>query len=323
MIEWANFQDIYWLAAIPCILLMLLIIQHRSEKVFHTWFNKNQYGKHHPVLKYFLLAGGVSLSGLALLGPAWGNNNRTVNIMGREIYFLLDVSASMNCKDLAPSRLEKVKSELRKVIRDMRGDKMGLIVYTSQGFVQCPLTTDARMVEMLLKVVQTNQFSNTGTDLRAGLSKCLERFSAEPRFQGKKLSRAVVLLTDGEDFGDKYTSVLLRLRQQGVSVIPVSVGSPGGAPVPVSSDENANLGTAISKVNPQTALDIAKQTGQQAFTLSSSNSSLSALSQYLQNLPATVVDEQEEKNAANQYQWFLGLAILMGFSALYFIPVRR
>jgi Ca-activated chloride channel family protein len=319
MMEWANFQDIYWLAVIPCILLMLLLVQHRSEKVFHTWFAANQYRRHHPVLKYFLLAGAASFCGLALLGPAWGSNNRTVNIMGREIYFLLDVSASMNCKDLQPSRLEKVKTELKKVIRAMRGDKMGLIVFTSQGFVQCPLTTDARMVETLLALVETNQFSNTGTDLRAGLSKCLERFSAEPRLQGKKLSRAVVLLTDGEDFGDKYTSVLLRLEQQGVRVIPVSIGTAAGAPVPNIEGE-AN---AYSKVNPQTTQEIARQTGQQAFALSSSGASLGELSLYLQNLPATVVDEQEERNAANQYQWFLGLAILLAFSALYFIPVRR
>lgn len=328
MIQWANLDDLWWIAAVPLLLILLLIIQYRSEKVFHSWFNPGQYRRHHPVSKYFLLAGAICLTGFSLLGPAWGNANREINIMGREVYFLLDVSASMNCRDIKPSRLEKVKQELSRTIQQLKGDKMGLIVFTSQGFVQCPLTTDSKVVSMLLKMVETNQFSNTGTDLRAGLSKCLERFAAEPRIQGKKVSRAIVLITDGEDFGDKYTSVLLRLEDQGVRIIPVAVGSPSGAPVPLAAgsaqyhiDEGGQ--TAYSKVNPETIELIARQSGEDAFTIQSSGESLSDLSQRLRNLPAALVDEREEKAASNQYQWFLGLAILLCFAALLLTPIRR
>ena len=328
MIEWANLEDLWWVLSIPLILVLLLIVQHRSEKVFHNWFNPAQYRKHNPISKYFLMAGAICLVGFSLLGPAWGNSNREVNIMGREIYFLLDISASMNCRDLKPSRLEKVKKELTQVIRQMRGDKMGLIVYTSQGFVQCPLTTDSKLLTLLLNMVETNQFSNTGTDLRAGLSKCLERFAAEPRIKGKKVSRAVVILTDGEDFGDKYTSVLLRLENQGVRVIPISVGSGSGAPVPLEAGSNqfytdAGGQMAISKVNKETIQQISDQSGEEAFSINSSGENLSDLGLRLKNLPATLVDEREERSASNQYQWFLGLGILFCFVALYFTPVRR
>lgn len=328
MIEWANFSDIWWLAGLPVLLSLLLLIQYRSEKVFHHWFNRNQYGRHHPVARYFLTAGALCLVFAALLGPAWGNASREVNVMGREIYFLLDVSASMNCRDIKPSRLTRAKQELAKVIQALKGDKMGLLVYTSQGFVQCPLTTDSQLLTTLLQIVETRQFSNTGTDLRAGLSRCLERFAAEPRIEGKKVSRAVVVITDGEDFGDKYTSVLLRLENQGVKVIPVAVGTPEGAPVPLDSGSDQYFQetggkSAYSRVNPETVNAIAAQSGEPAFMLDQSGASLSKLTQHLQNLPATLVDQRTENSASNRYQWFLGLAIALSLISLYLLPVRK
>lgn len=328
MIDWAFGNNVWWLLTLPVLLGLYLLIQNRSENVFHIWFSPSQYKNHHPVAKYFLNAGAVVLILIALAGPYWGNEGREVSVMGREVYFLVDVSASMNCTDLKPSRLEKTKKELRKLIQNLRGDKMGLIVFTSHGYVQCPLTTDEKAVGMFLDLIETSQFANTGTDLRAGLSKCLERFSAEPRRKGKKVSRAVVVLTDGEHFGDKYTSVVLRLQDQGVDVIPVAIGTEAGAPVPESpgssqykSDPSGQV--AVSKINRDIIEELSHQTGHEAFYISGNADNLQALSHKIKNLPASVVDSRFEQSAANKYQWFLGAALMLMMISMYLTPLRK
>jgi Ca-activated chloride channel homolog len=320
MMDWVFPENIIYLAALPLIWGLLLWVQYRSERVFGTWFRPSRIIGHAPILRFFLNAIGITLIAFSLLGPLWGDAKQGQTVMHREIFFVMDVSASMNANDLKPSRLEYVKKELKKLIPEFKGDKMGLILFTSNAYIQCPLTHDAQSLLLFLDMVETAQFASTGTDIRAALLKAHERFSADSVSAHKGAGKAVVLFTDGEHFGDNYTSVILRLRNQGVSIVPVGVGKSNPVSIPGKVDVNGIPLT--TQTNYEHLSDMAATSGATLLTLKGEVGEWNLLSDALHKLPASKASDAALMHA-NRFQWFLFSGILLCFISLLLIPVKK
>lgn len=310
--------------------VLMAIVYFKSRRAMKIWFANEEFTFFFPELKLVMRLFAGVLFVIALVGPYWGRTEQEVPIRGREVYVLIDVSASMNCEDIQPTRLQKVKRDVKKMIGQMNGDRVGLIVFTSDAYVQCPLTSDLNAANLFLDLVGTAQFSNSGTNFREALQTALTRFTeAEDSLEiNKKLSRSIVLISDGEDFGDTYASVVGRLKDHGITVFTVGVGTYAGAQVPeyrsgqkVGVKHGTDGGPAISQLKDETLQDIASSFGTQYHSIDDQFDNLDPVLDQIKLLSSQELDREQRLAEVNQYQWFLAPAVILMILTLFFMPV--
>lgn len=301
----------------------------RVAAITQAWFSADEYERSYPLLKFGLRTMGFVLLFIALMGPYWGENEHDSKLLGREIFILLDVSASMNAEDIKPSRLEKVKRELKTVINHLEGDKIGLILFTESAYVQCPLTHDRQAVSLFLDLAETRQFAQTGTQYRSALATAMDRFM-NGNEESQNTSRGIILVSDGEDFGDTYVSLIERLKQSNVQVFPVGVGTYEGAPIPQFIN-NKKKGykryedgtVAISRLIDQDLQNLADEFGTDYIRLSNPTATLAGLEKDIDNLAASPIDTQLAQVKNNKYQLFLFFSVISLFLSMFLMPIRK
>jgi Ca-activated chloride channel family protein len=171
----------------------------------------------------------IVLFALTLLRPQWGERSREVASEGTDVLVLLDVSRSMLARDVEPSRLERSKSAVRWIARSLKGDRIGMILFAGDAFLQCPLTRDIGAFMMFLDAAGPDALSRQGTDIGRALDR------AQKVFQKKRMtSRMLVLITDGEDHEGALMEQARRFREMDVSIYTVGVGRTGGSGIPAS-----------------------------------------------------------------------------------------
>jgi len=265
----------------------------------------------------------------ALIGPYWDAKDQNVDVLGREIYILLDVSSSMNTEDLRPSRLGKIKKELKKLIYDLRGDRIGLIVFSAYPYVQCPLTQDFQSVSMFLDLATTEQFSNKGTNYRQALRMALERLIDSQKTRDE-MNRAIILVSDGGDHGETYMSIIDRLQQANIKVFTVGVGTDEGAAVP-KLQKGRKKGykkypdgqIAVSKLEDQPLQELASAFNTRYIRLDAQFKNLNPLRDQIKRLSSAPLATKRERVKNNKYQFFLLISFLtLGFS-MFYMPVQK
>lgn len=322
------FQEYWiWLLGIPVSLGIMFLVYKRVGQIIDTWFSKDQYARSYPFLKFILRGLSFSLLFVALMGPYSETREEQVSIMGREVYIILDVSASMNATDVHPSRLSKAKQELKKLVDHLKGDKIGLIVYTEHPYNQCPLTQDHEAVELFIDLAQTDQFVQTGTQLRSALVMALDRFQHTPK-DASQISRAIVLVSDGEDYGGGYTYLFHRLKSQNIKVFPVGVGTETGAPVPISPNSRdykrmEDGSVVISRLIDDDLKKIANEFGTTYVKLDDDMKGMDELISQIYSMTATPLEVSIEQVANNRFQFFLFAAIIFLFISMVIMPIRK
>lgn len=189
-------------------------------------------------------SGAVSLAGIAVLAvaaaqPQCGTRSVVEKRYGIDVVIALDASTSMTARDVKPSRLERAKLELSGLIDRLKGDRVGIVVFAGDAFVQCPLTTDYAAAKMILRAVRPDDLPQQGTALAPALGIAEELLQAGDRGAA---GRALVVLTDGEDHEGAVDLAGERLAEQGVRIFTVGVGSTGGEPIPLLNADGSVAG---------------------------------------------------------------------------------
>jgi len=185
--------------------------------------------------RFFLLLLGVTLIIVAMARPQYGTRLRMVERKGVDIVVALDVSRSMLAEDVKPSRLVRAKSEISSLIDKLRGDRIGLVAFAGDAFIQCPLTLDYSAAKMLLDAMDDGSVPEPGTALGRTIDIAVSAFPE----QGSR-GKALLLLTDGEDHAGDPVDAARRAAEEGVKIYSIGIGSRAGAPIPMR-DPNGNL----------------------------------------------------------------------------------
>jgi len=322
----------YFLLLLPAFVFVFLI-QKSSFQVLNAFFQRKDFKRYFPIARLVLRFSAIGLLILALTGPIWGSSVKKIDVLSKEIYLVMDVSASMNAADIKPNRLEKVKSELKKLIKELPGDKIGLILFTSAAYVQCPLTSDHRALNLFLDLVQTNQFSRTGTNLRNALLKAYERFTENEENTKKrsKSSKTIILITDGEDFGENFGSVTERLKKAGINLFVVGVGTPEGAPIPEKDDAGNITGykkddsgeNAKTKLNEEALNKLGATFDTEPYTIQNVVDDLKPVIEAVKASASSVSDSKKELVENNFYQFFGFLAVICILISFVLMPEKR
>ena len=250
---------------------------------------------------------------IALLGPSFGAAKKEIKTTGKDILVAVDLSQSMNATDVQPSRLEKVKMDLPRLLQNFNSDRIGLLIFSSEAFVQCPLTFDQSALELYTRTLNTNLVPHAGTDLAAPLELALKNFQEEKTQLSKQASRVLVLISDGEDFGEGLRAPIRELEKANVHVFAVGVGSAEGSTIPAGSSykRDSEGKKIISKLNADGLQEIANRTGGQYFEISARASEVSKLISAINNVKSDVRQSRLIDVKANKYFYPLLAALLL------------
>ncbi|WP_165963588.1 VWA domain-containing protein [Hymenobacter radiodurans] len=253
---------------------------------------------------------------MALLGPAYGVTQQPVRTAGKDVWLLVDLSRSMDATDVIPSRLQKAKLELSQLINRFQADRIGLLVFAADAFVQCPLTYDQSALRLFISTLQTNLVPVGSTDFVPPLELILARMEATSRPAGSVArATAVVVISDGEDFGENIEPTLRLLARSGVRLFTVGVGTLEGARIPRLSGGGFirdNKGReAVTRLMPTTLRRLSQQTGGQYFELTDQRNEFPQLVNALNRLEGQAEQVRTVAVADNRYRLPLLLALVL------------
>jgi Ca-activated chloride channel family protein len=292
----------------------------RTNLQLLTTVNLNAYR-----IKHILFLVALILIIFALARPKYGNETRTVINESSEIIVALDVSRSMLAEDLKPSRLEKAKMMILRVIEENPGEKIGVIVFSGTAMWQCPMTYDLQAVKLFLKTVTTDVLSFGGTQISNAILLASRAVSNLNSSSGK----AMLLISDGENHDSKIKEAVNAAKKVGLKIISVGIGTHEGSPIPLRDktgsirdyirDRNGQV--VISKVNSVLLKNAAEETGGKYFD--SSNKDISnTLIQAIRNLDKHANKVNETNNKTDRFQIFLFFSLIALFAELLF-PIGR
>lgn len=250
---------------------------------------------------------------IALLGPSFGGDKKEIKTVGKDIFFAVDLSESMNAEDIQPSRLQKVKYELKNLVDAFSSDRMGLIIFSSEAFVQCPLTFDQSALNLFIETLNSELVPSSGTDFAPPLSLALSKFKLDEENPSKQKSKIIILISDGEDFGEESTEVAQELNQYGIRVFTLGVGTDDGARIPTprgyKRDQQGEV--VVTALNSEALERIASVTEGEYFELSATNNTVSGLINTVNNIEGELKGTRTIDITANKYYYFLALAFCL------------
>lgn len=211
------------------------------------------------VLKFMFWRAATALLFIALLGPKVGSKIENIETKGIDLMIALDVSNSMMAEDLKPNRMAHSKRAIEQIIRELQGNRIGLVIFAGNAYVQLPLTTDVTSAKVFLDAVHPGIVPTQGTAIGAAIDLCVDSFDPTAT-----AGRMILLITDGENHEDDAVSAAKTANEAGIKVCAIGAGAPGGAPLPNYNNRGNRVGfktdsqgnTVVSALNEPLLIDI-------------------------------------------------------------------
>jgi len=273
-------------------------------------------------LKNIAMLFGLFFLTVALAGPKIGTEVREIKRQGIDMLVALDLSASMNAEDVRPSRLSKSKFEISRLIERLRGDRVGLIVFTGEAYLQSPMTLDYSALRLFLDIADTEQMPSSATDFKSAMETALDAFQALED-NGNEAAKVLLIISDGEDHGQSYDEALTELVGENILIYTLGVGTNEGTTIPLYEEgsdrligyKRDNNGQVVTtKLQSQTLRNIANKGNGEYYSIERGNDGIDAFLARMDELEKGEFASQEYADYKNQYQW-------MGVLALLFIVV--
>ena len=261
-----------------------------------------------------LAVGALACLAVAIAGPRFGLDRREARQESLDLLVALDVSESMRAEDVAPSRLERAKLEVERIVEGRRGDRVGLVLFAGDAFLQCPLTSDRSAIRLFLDAADPEQVGVQGTDFANALRVASEAFDAASAGGGEARPRALLVVSDGEDHEGGLEETADGLREAGVTLLALGVGTDEGGPIPavqrgrtvgVRTDRSgqrivsAYQGGALRAIAGGDVVRVGR------------GSAAPAVNEALDDLDRAVLASSEFAAYAERYQWPLALGLLL------------
>ena len=263
------------------------------------------------VVKFFLRTLYFGLLIVSVLGPFFGEPEREIMAEGKDIFVLVDVSKSMNANDVAPSRIEKVKFELQRLAAALSENRFGLIIFSSDAFLQLPLTFDLETFNLFSQSLNTSQTSNAGTDVCSAVELAVKKQLDNTK--ADNTTNILLLFTDGEDFGTCDRRLLAKIRQYGMHLFIVGIGTQTGGRIPEGNgflkDENGQ--TVLTRLNGSYLRELATATNGNYFEINAQTNAMPELLTDINSVEGRLIDSRKVAVSSNKYRYFLVIALAL------------
>ena len=261
---------------------------------------------------------------LASAGPQIGMKLTELTRQGVDIFILLDTSTSMNAADVKPSRMEKAKYELGRLLNNLEGDRAGLIAFAGSAHLHCPLTEDYSASRLFLNMMDTGLITTQGTDLAAAIQLALDHIEEDD-----EKFKVFVLVSDGEDHQGEAITLAEQARDLGIIIHTLGVGTPAGGPIPIYDDKgkriefkkNRSGQVVTSTLNESTLDEIARITGGIYIRVGNQVNAITPLLNEINQMEKRELKSHVFSQYEDRFQVFLIIGLLL-FLAEFVIPTR-
>lgn len=276
-----------------------------------------------PAVRLGLSLTGLVLLVLALARPQCGTHTELARRFGADIAIVLDASRSMTARDVKPDRLTRARLELGNLIDELAGDRVAVVVFAGQAFVQCPLTSDYAAVRLFMRAIDPEAMPQQGTSLREALVTAKDALLSSERAARAKV---VLVVSDGEDQEGGAKPAARMLANAGIVVHALAVGTRAGAPIPVLDPSGNVIGykkdkkgeTVVTHLDDATLLSIATAGGGEVFDLESPGHGIAAFKAELDKMGKTELESRLATVYEDRYAFLAFPALLFLLGGLLF-----
>lgn len=276
--------------------------------------------------KATLLIVGVLFLVLTLSQLQCGTHMEMMKREGVDIMIAIDVSASMLAEDMKPNRITKARQEVRGILDRLQGDRLGLVAFAGEAFIQCPLTLDYSAAELFLDIIDVGLIPKQGTAIGDAIRKATEAFESKERKH-----KVLILLTDGEDHNTNPIEAADEARGQGVKIYVIGIGSPVGEPIPITDRQGNKAGykkdrngeVVVTKLDEMTLQKIALNTGGKYYNASPGEMELDKVYDDIAKMEKKELEGKLLMQYEDRFQYPLALAIMLIIGEFFLSEKRR
>ena len=320
MFKFANPEYLYLLALVPVLVALHIFSNIRRRRKLVEYGDEELLARlmpdasvSRPNIKFWLLFASFILSCFLLARPQFGSKQETVNRKGIETVIALDISNSMLADDVTPNRLEKSKRIISNLVDQFKDDKVGLIVFAGDAFVQLPITSDFISAKVFLNAISPNLITRQGTDIKTAIELATRSFTPN-----EGVGKAIIVITDGENHEGGAVEAAEAAAKNGYVVYVMGVGLPSGSPIPgdrrgeFRRDKDGNV--VVTRLNEEMCRNIASAGNGAYFYVDNSNAAEKALQKEIDKLAkadieTTVYTEYDEQFAI--IAWMILVILLL------------
>ena len=308
---------LYLLIILPFLAAFYLYTNYRRRKKLREYGNPEllaqlmpEVSKYRPDVKFWLVFSALAMVIFMLARPQFGSKMETVKRQGVEAVVALDISNSMLAQDVTPSRLDKSKKLISRLVETFNNDKVAMIVFAGQAFTQLPITSDYISAKMFLETINPSLISTQGTDIGGAINLGMKSFTPN-----EGVGRAIVLITDGENHEGGAVEAAQEAAKKGVRVFVLGVGSPEGSPIPADGrnefrrDKDGNV--IVTRLNEEMCQEIAQAGNGMYVRVDNTNNAEKALNAEINKLAKADVETQVFTEFDEQFNVFAWLALIL------------
>lgn len=308
------------LAAGPVMTLLFLISIAIKNKNLNRFADSKLLGYLAPNLstfktttKFLLQRFAIGLLVVALVNPQTGSRLEEAKVEGVDIMLALDVSNSMRAEDIKPNRLDRSKRAIEQLVERLRGDRIGIIVFAGQAYVQLPITTDYSAAQMFLNTIDTDLVPAQGTNIGSAINLATRSFNMENSSQ-----KVIVLITDGENHDGDALEAAKKAAEKGIRLFTIGMGSADGSPIPIYQNgtksgykKDKDGSTVVSRLNKQMLQDLA-DAGDGAFVrATTARAGLGVIMDEIQKMEKAEYDTVAYSDYEDRFHPFLVAGLLL------------
>jgi len=331
MFRFENPDYFYLLLIIPVATLLFIWSRVQRRRNLKMWGDDRlveglipDYSPSRPILRFIVWNLALVMLVIAAANPQIGSKLVKVKQKGIDMVVCLDVSNSMLAQDVQPNRLENAKLAITKLVDQLKGDRIGIVVFAGKAYIQLPITSDYAAARMFISKISTDLVPTQGTAIAEAIRMAHESLTSETR------SKAIIIITDGEDHEGNVIEATEKAAADGIRVYTLGIGSPDGAPIPIIAPDGSVAGyrkdsdgnTIITRLDEVTLQKIAS-TGNGIYIRSANtNQALRKIFEEIGKLEKTEFDTRLFSEYDNRFYYFLWIALVLLITEL-FISLRK
>lgn len=331
MLRFEHIEFLWGLAIIPLMAILFFMVRRWKRKALASFGDQHtvrrmmpEVSMSRPGLKFLFFALAFASLIVGAANPQIGTKIEEGKREGADLMILLDVSNSMLAGDLVPNRLENAKRAISQLIDNLHSDRIGIIIFAGEAYVQLPITTDYSAAKLFLNNINTGIVPTQGTAIGAAIEMGMKSFNFV-----NGTSKAMILMTDGENHEDDAVSAAKSASAKEVTIHVIGLGLPEGAPVPIykgdkpvgfHTDEAGK--TVVSKLNEEMCKEISQAGNGVYVRANNANSGFNIVMDQVNKMEKKTYDSKTFKNYEDRFQFFLGFALLL-LVLEFFISNRR
>jgi Ca-activated chloride channel family protein len=308
-----------YLASIPVVFVMFLLVQWWKKRKQEQFADYDLIKKLSPenstfksVLKIVTICLALAFLIIALANPKMGTKLETIKRQGVDIVFALDVSKSMLAEDIAPSRLDKAKQIITRIIDNLGSDRIGVIIYAGNSYPLLPITTDHAAAKMFLQNASPDMVSSQGTAINEAIERGISYFDNK-----EQTNRFLFIVSDGEDHEENAVSLAEQAKKEGIKVYTIGIGTEKGGPIPLKNNgtvigyKKDNQGeVVITQMKPEILIDIANEGNGKYINGNKTQETIDVIEDLLVKAEKSEFETKQFSDYKDQFQWFIGFGLL-------------